>query len=202
MRVFNTHLGKVIPLKMDHVDTDLIIPAQFLKQVTEKGYGESLFKRLRDERPDFIFNNELFQSASILVANENFGCGSSREHAVWALSQWGIQVVIAESFADIFHNNAFKNGLLLIKQEKSVIENIQSLAIDMQGEFELKVDLQNSSLHFADQSIPFSCDEFNQYCLLNGVDELSYLLNSIEDIRSHQMDSAEHHYFLKDSNQS
>lgn len=175
--------GKTIPLAMSDVDTDLIIPAQYLTAVTKKGYGENLFRRLRDADPKFVFNQDKFSGANILITKNNFGCGSSREHAVWALQEAGIQAIIAMSFSDIFFSNSAKNGLLLIKLPEATINQMLSFAID--GNYILTIDIKKQSItSLNDKSIGFSIDPFRQYCLLNGLDDLDYLLSHKEQIET------------------
>lgn len=171
-----THVqGKVIPLAMDDIDTDLIIPAQYLTSVSAEGYGDNVFRRLRDNDPDFAFNRPEFKEANILVAKDNFGCGSSREHAVWALRQAGIQVIIATSFADIFANNAAKNGLVLIEQPANIVTRF--LAAAESGDYHLDIDVDAQTIKTPDgESLNFQLDPFNHYCFVNGLDELDYLL--------------------------
>ncbi|HVV68994.1 MAG TPA: 3-isopropylmalate dehydratase small subunit [Gammaproteobacteria bacterium] len=173
--------GKVIPLAMDNVDTDLIIPAQFLTGVTREGYGKNLFIRLRQSDPDFAFNQPQFAGASILVTKDNFGCGSSREHAVWALQEAGIRAVIAESFADIFRGNSAKNGLILLTQPKDVIAKMLQEA--QQGNYELTIDIQPQKIRSnQDEEFAFDMDPFSKYCFMNGLDDLNYLLQHREEI--------------------
>lgn len=170
-----THIsGKTIPLAMNDVDTDLIIPAQYLTSTSMTGYGENVFRRLRDSDPNFVFNQEKFKGANILITQDNFGCGSSREHAVWALVNAGIHAVIAESFADIFFNNAAKNGLVLIKQPAQVIHELINLA--KTGEFFLEINIEDQIINSVDKQYTFEIDPFHQYCLVNGLDHLDYIL--------------------------
>jgi 3-isopropylmalate/(R)-2-methylmalate dehydratase small subunit len=181
-----THiLGKVIPLPMNDIDTDLIIPAQYLTSTRSSGYGENVFRRLKDSDVNFVFNQAKFSDANILVAQDNFGCGSSREHAVWALQGAGIQVIIAESFADIFESNSAKNGLVLIQQPKNIINKIINLS--KAGDYCLDINIidqniidKNNSQH---NIYSFKLEPFYQYCLVNGLDQLDYLLSHQEDIK-------------------
>ncbi len=173
--------GKCIPLEMSDVDTDLIIPAQYLTSVTRKGYGENLFKRLRENSPDFIFNNAKYKDAKILVTKNNFGCGSSREHAVWALKEYGIQVIIAHSFADIFAGNSLKNRLILIQLPESEIYKI--IEKSKQSEYILKIDLHSTKIESKCGDIyNFKMDDFQKSCFINGFDEIDYLLSFKEII--------------------
>jgi 3-isopropylmalate/(R)-2-methylmalate dehydratase small subunit len=175
MQTFTNIVSQAIPLDMDNVDTDMIIPAQFLTKIDKNGYGNHLFQRLCEQDPDFIWNNPSYKNAEILVTKTNFGCGSSREHAVWALMQAGIRVVIAKSYSDIFYNNAAKNGLLLISLESSMIE---SMIKNMKKNAPiLTVDLDHQAITISnDETYHFEFDPFHKECFLNGHDELNYLL--------------------------
>lgn len=190
--------GQTIPLAMNDVDTDLIIPAQYLTSVDKKGYGKHLFTRLRQADPDFVFNRDIFAKASILIAKENFGCGSSREHAVWALLEAGIKAIIAASFSDIFYNNSAKNGLVLIMQPLSIIEKL--IAAANTGHYELTIDIETQNIITADATqLSFSLDSFHQYCFLNGLDELDYLLAHTGQINQHVVTRAPYN-FITDNN--
>jgi 3-isopropylmalate/(R)-2-methylmalate dehydratase small subunit len=174
--------GQAIPLAMNDVDTDLIIPAQFLTSVSMSGYGENVFRRLRDSDSNFVFNQDKYKDANILVTQDNFGCGSSREHAVWALLNAGIQAIIAESFADIFFTNAAKNSLVLIKQPAHII---QHMIIEAQsGHYTALIDIENKKITADNKQYPFEIDSFHQYCLINGLDHLDYLLSHQQDINT------------------
>ena len=172
MKAFETITSGAIPLPMNDVDTDMIIPAQYLTRTGKQGYGEFVFKGLRASDPNFPFNQPPYQKSEILLSGFNFGCGSSREHAVWALQQFGIHVIIAESFSDIFFNNAGKNGLLLIQFDK---ETIQQLAQSK----ELTVDLENQCVTAEAGTFTFDYDPFRKSCLLEGYDDMDYLLNAV-----------------------
>lgn len=167
--------SKYIALPLDHVDTDMIIPAQYLTSTSRSGYLEGLFKRLRESSPEFPTNVYPPHQRRVLVSGENFGCGSSREHAVWALTEYGFGVVIAESFADIFRANALKNGLLPVTLEKSLVKEL--LLSQNSDSSELKVNLEEQSI-FLDgkEYAKFSIEPFRKYCLQNGVDDLEYIL--------------------------
>lgn len=180
MQSFRTLTGKVIPLEMKNVDTDMIIPAQYLTQINRDGYGKFLFQRLREENPDFIFNQKKYSNANILLSQSNFGCGSSREHAVWALQQSGIKVIIAESFSDIFFNNAAKNGLLLIVFPLDTIDLLFQKS--KKGEFTLTVDLEKQVIQTDDKTYKFDYDPFRKTCLLNGYDDMDYLLEHLSQV--------------------
>jgi 3-isopropylmalate/(R)-2-methylmalate dehydratase small subunit len=178
--------GKAIPLAMDDVDTDLIIPAQYLTAVTKDGYGKNLFRRLREADPNFVFNQQKFKGANILLTKANFGCGSSREHAVWALQEAGIQAVIASSFADIFFSNSAKNGLILIKFPEIIINQMLKLA-DL-GDYCLTIDIEKQQITSSNaEYFEFEMDLFNKYCFLNGLDDLDYLLNQQKKIEDYKV---------------
>ena len=169
------------PLRSDNVDTDQIIPARYLTAVTQEGMGEGCFAAWRylpdgNPNPDFVLNQECYQGSNILVGGSNFGSGSSREHAVWALMQYGFKVVIAHTFADIFYNNALKNGLLPIPLDREVIEVIWSVIEEDPGT-NLLVDLDAQNVQLPDgQRLPFEIDPFRKRCLLQGLDDMGYLL--------------------------
>jgi 3-isopropylmalate/(R)-2-methylmalate dehydratase small subunit len=184
MEPFKTFTGKTVPLPLNDVDTDMIIPAQYLTSVSREGYGENLFRRLRDQDPIFPLNLEKFKGASILLSGDNFGCGSSREHAVWALTGAGIKVVIAESFADIFSSNSGKNGLVLVTLPP---ETVRKLAVDSSaGNLEVSVSLEDLEVTLPDGTkVKFDYDPFRRHCLLNGLDDMSYLLNHKDEIKAH-----------------
>lgn len=167
---------------MKDVDTDLIIPAQFLTSISRDGYGENLFRRLRDGDASFPFNQERYRGASILVADSNFGCGSSREHAVWALTGGGVRVVIAKSFADIFYNNSAKNGLLLVVLPGDVVDEILSSAC--REDLILTVDLAEQTVKYGGRTFTFDYDPFRKHCLLNGLDDVQYIRSYENDINA------------------
>lgn len=176
MDKFEKLTSKVVPLPMTDVDTDLIIPAQFLTSISREGYGQNLFRRLKDNDPNFPFNQERFKDASILVAGDNFGCGSSREHAVWALAGAGIKVVIAPSFADIFSSNSAKNGLVLVTLPAAQVERI--LVEAQAGEYRVTVDLEAQTVTLPGQEVfKFEFDQFRKHCILNGLDDIDYILS-------------------------
>jgi 3-isopropylmalate/(R)-2-methylmalate dehydratase small subunit len=186
MRPFREHYGIVVPLDRNNVDTDQIIPKQFLKRIERTGYGEFLFYDWRyagDGKPvaDFVLNRPQYGGASILVAGKNFGCGSSREHAAWALSNYGIRVVIAPTFADIFNTNAGNNGILLVRLPES---EIQELLHRAQAEgYRLHVSLVDKTVR-DDQGFSggFEIDEFRRTCLLEGLDEIGLTLKHDAEI--------------------
>jgi len=191
MNHFLSFTSRVVPLLINDIDTDQIIPARFLKVTDKTGLGESLFADWRYQadgtlKPEFVFNQPQYKGASILLAGNNFGCGSSREHAPWALIGSGIRAVISTSFADIFRNNALKNGLLPIVVELEFHQRISALVV-AQPAIELTVDLQSQSVRLPGGTvIQFPIDEFAKTCLLNGTDELGYLLGFEKQIASYE----------------
>lgn len=187
MKSFIKLTSKIIPLPHTDVDTDQIIPARYLKVIDKSGLAEGLFdswRRLEDGRlnPEFPLNQDEYQGAQILLAGDNFGCGSSREHAPWALMGWGISVVISTSFADIFRNNALKNGLLPIV----VSEEIQKSLFDLNEEAPaatIDIDLEAQHLTLPNgEKVYFEIDTFSKTCLLDGTDQLGYLMKHVEEI--------------------
>ena len=179
MQNFTTLTGVAAPLPMINVDTDMIIPKQFLKTIKRSGLGKALFFERRyfddgSERPDFVLNQAPYRQAKILVAGENFGCGSSREHAPWALLDFGIRSIIAPSFADIFHNNCFKNGMLPIKLSA---EQVERLMEDARAAGRLTIDLAKQRItRPGGETIAFEVDPFLKTCLLEGLDEIGLTL--------------------------
>ena len=200
MEKFTTHKGLVIPLDRSNVDTDAIIPKQYLKSISRTGFGPTLFDdwryvkagepgmdhSKREIKKDFVLNQARYQGGSILLARENFGCGSSREHAVWALEDYGIRAVIAPSYADIFFNNSFKNGLLpLVLSEADV--DVLFDAVEANVGYELTVDLENQQVITSEgKSYAFEVDEFRKYCLLNGLDDIGLTLQHADDIKAYE----------------
>ncbi len=177
MQAFKKCNSRIIPLAMNDVDTDMIIPAQYLTSVDSNGYGKHLFSRLKAQDADFVFNNPKYQAMEILITKANFGCGSSREHAVWALQQSGIKVIIAESYSDIFFNNAAKNGLLLIQMTQDEITQLFNQV--NQDDVEVCVDLQYQTITTSKGDVfNFDYDCFRKSCLLTGKDDLDYLLEA------------------------
>ena len=191
MQPFRKHTGIVAPLDRANVDTDQIIPKQFLKSIERTGFGEFLFFdwRYRPDggpEPSFVLNQPRYQGASILVAGKNFGCGSSREHAPWALGEFGFRAIIAPSFADIFANNCFKNGMLPIVLPEDEVARINGRASFAEG-YTLTVDLVNQTItDDAGLSIDFSISEFQRYCLLEGLDDIGLTLRHEADIAAYE----------------
>ena len=178
--------GRIVAIPVNDIDTDQIIPARFLKVTDKEGLGKAAFcdwRYLEDGRtpnPDFILNKPQYQGASVLIAGDNFGCGSSREHAPWALSGAGFQAVVSTDFADIFRNNALKNGLLPIVVDEETQQQLFSLA-DEDPSTAVSVDVESQTLTLPDgRGVSFPLDGFSKFCLLNGVDQLGYLL-ALED---------------------
>jgi len=191
MQSFRKHTGLVAPLDRANVDTDQIIPKQFLKSIERTGFGEFLFFDWR-YRPDggpeasFVLNQRRYQGASILIAGKNFGCGSSREHAPWALREFGFRVIIAPSFADIFANNCFKNGMLPIALSEGAVARISGRAQYAEG-YTLTVDLEHQEItDNAGLSIDFSIGEFQRYCLMEGLDDIGLTLTHEADIKAYE----------------
>lgn len=198
MKPFQTLNGRVAPLNRANVDTDQIIPKQFLKSIRRTGFGDNLFDgwRYLDEgdpgktpnerqlNPEFVLNQPRYQGARILLAGENFGCGSSREHAVWALEEYGFRVVLAPSFADIFFNNCFKNGVLPIVLEEEMIAELFEQAESPEG-LELTVDLAAQRIDLPDgRQLTFEVDPFRRHCLLEGLDDIGVTLTDADAIRA------------------
>jgi len=200
MRSFTVHTGIVVPMDRANVDTDMIIPKQFLKSIKRSGFGPNLFDELRylDEgqpgqdcserplNPDFPLNQERYQGASILLARENFGCGSSREHAPWALEDYGIRCVIAPSYADIFYNNCFKNGVLPLVLEAHVVDEIFSAMYADEG-FQLTIDLEQQRVLMPDgRTVEFQLDDFRRHRLLHGLDDIGLTLEHASAISDYE----------------
>lgn len=191
MEPFRKLKGIVVPLDKVNVDTDQIIPKQFLKLIQKSGYGDYLFYDWRyDEngkpKKEFVLNQERYKHAKILLARKNFGCGSSREHAVWALTDFGIKVIIAPSFAEIFYNNAFKNGLLLITLPEQVVDELFNEVYKNEG-YELYIDLEEQKITKPNgNEIKFKIDKFKKTCLLEGIDEITLTMKYEDYIKSYE----------------
>jgi 3-isopropylmalate/(R)-2-methylmalate dehydratase small subunit len=198
MKDFTVHQGLVAPMDRENVDTDAIIPKQFLKSIRKTGFGQNLFDEWRyldagfpgqdpsSRKPntDFVLNQPRYAGASILLARKNFGCGSSREHAPWALDQFGFRAIIAPSYADIFFNNSFKNGLLPIVLPESQVEQLFNEALAFPG-YQLTIDLARQVVVKPDGvELPFEVQGFRKYCLLNGLDDIGLTLRHAEKIRA------------------
>ena len=200
MKPFTVHKGIAAPMDRANIDTDMIIPKQFLKSIKRSGFGPNLFDELRylDEgqpdadnsgrplNPDFVLNQPRYQGASVLLARENFGCGSSREHAPWALEDFGFRAIIAPSYADIFFNNSFKNGLLTIVLDDATVDRLFKAVAANEG-YELTIDLAQQKVITPDgEEIPFEVDAFRKHCLLNGLDDIGLTLQDADDIRAYE----------------
>jgi len=188
MERFKTIEGKIVPLDRVNIDTDQIIPKQFLKRIERTGFGQFLFNDWRFNNDDslneeFILNKEMYKSASVLVTGDNFGSGSSREHAAWALHDYGFRCILAPSFADIFFNNCFQNGLLPIVLPKEKIRNIIDESINNNG-LELTIDLESQTIFniSLEINIQFDIDPYRKYCMLNGLDNIALTLQHIDKI--------------------
>jgi 3-isopropylmalate/(R)-2-methylmalate dehydratase small subunit len=210
MDAFTVHKGLVAPMDRENVDTDLIIPKQFLKSIKRSGFGPNLFDELRyldhgepgmdntnrPLNPDFVLNQSRYKGASVLLARKNFGCGSSREHAPWALQQYGFRAVIAPSFADIFYNNCFKNGLLPIVLTELEVARLFDEVQGFNG-YELTIDLPEQVVRTGDgRAFSFSIDAFRKECLLKGLDEIGLTLKHADKIRAFEAERLARHPWL------
>ncbi|WP_165855241.1 3-isopropylmalate dehydratase small subunit [Marinobacter sp. JSM 1782161] len=213
MRAFTRHQGVVAPMDRSNVDTDMIIPKQFLKSIKRTGFGPNLFDELRylDEgkpdqdcsqrpiNPDFVLNQPRYKEASVLLARRNFGCGSSREHAPWALDDYGFRVIIAPSFADIFFNNCFKNGLLPIVLEEETVDRLFA-DVEAQEGYSLDVDLDSQEVVTpSGERFSFDVDPFRKHCLLNGLDDIGVTLEDSDTIREYESARRQRSPWLFDS---
>ncbi|GMQ47590.1 3-isopropylmalate dehydratase small subunit [Vibrio sp. 10N] len=192
MSGFKQHTGLVVPLDAANVDTDAIIPKQFLQKVTRTGFGQHLFHDWRflddagkQDNPEFVMNAPRYQGASILLARENFGCGSSREHAPWALADYGIQVMIAPSFADIFYGNSINNQMVPVRLTEQEVDELFGYVEANEGA-EITVDLEAMKVTANGQSYSFEIDEFRRHCLLNGLDNIGLTLQHEEKIAAYE----------------
>lgn len=210
MQAFTTHHGLVAPLDRENVDTDLIIPKQFLKSIKRTGFGPNLFDELRyldhgepgmdnttrPLNPDFVLNQPRYQGASILLARKNFGCGSSREHAPWALSQYGFRAIVAPSYADIFFNNSFKNGLLPIVLPELQIARLFDDVKAFAG-YKLRIDLERQVVITQDdRELAFDIEPFRKHCLINGLDDIALTLEKADIIRAFEAERLARHPWL------
>ncbi|CAL4321465.1 3-isopropylmalate dehydratase small subunit [Buchnera aphidicola] len=192
MQKFISHTGIIAPLKLSNVDTDAIIPKQFLQKIEKTGFSESLFFNWRfingnknHINTKFVLNDPNYQKSSILISYENFGCGSSREHAVWALLDYGFRCIIAPSFADIFYSNSFNNNLLLIKLNENKIHNIFSI-IDHNPGIKLKINLLDNEIIIDNQKYRFNIDNFHRLLLINGLDNIDLTLKKKNKIEKYE----------------
>lgn len=182
MEKFLTHVGTGVPLRRSNVDTDQIIPAVYLKRVTRSGFEDGLFAAWRND-PEFVLNQPQFKQATVLVAGADFGTGSSREHAVWALQNYGFKVVISSRFADIFRGNSLKGGLLTIILDQSDVEALWS-AIEADPTTAITVDLENRAVSYAGNSLPFAIDDYTRWRLMEGLDDIGLTMKQIDFIDS------------------
>lgn len=210
MQAFTQHQGLVAPLDRENVDTDLIMPKQFLKSIKRTGFGPNLFDELRylDKgepgmdnskrplNPDFVLNKPRYQGSTILLARKNFGCGSSREHAPWALQQFGFRALIAPSFADIFFNNCFKIGLLPIVLSEEEVAGLFNEVYEQEG-YQLAIDLEQQTVTTPDQRVMhFEIEAFRKHSLLNGLDEIATTLEKADKIRAFEQQRLSQHPWL------
>lgn len=192
MAGFQQHTGLVVPLDAANVDTDAIIPKQFLQKVNRIGFGKHLFHDWRflddaglEANPDFVMNKERYQGASILLARENFGCGSSREHAPWALADYGIRVMIAPSFADIFYGNSINNQMVPVRLTEQEVDELFTYVEANEGA-QITVDLESMTVSANGKSYSFEIDEFRRHCLLNGLDNIGLTLQHEDKIAEYE----------------
>lgn len=200
MEAFKRLTGLVAPLDRSNVDTDQIIPKQFLKSIKRSGFGPNLFDEwryldqgepgmdnsIRPSNPEFMLNAKRYQGASVLLTRENFGCGSSREHAPWALQDYGFQVIIAPSYADIFFNNCFKNGILPIVLAAEIVDKLFTEVTENVG-YELDVDLEKQIIRMPDDDeITFEVDAFRKHCLINGLDDIGLTMQHVDEITAYE----------------
>ena len=192
MQEFKQHTGLAVPLDSANVDTDQIIPKQFLQRVSKLGFGQNLFHdwRFLDDagtqpNPDFVLNFPRYKGASILLARENFGNGSSREHAPWALADYGLKAIIAPSFADIFYGNSLNNGLLVVRLQEDEVDALFKLVEANEGQT-ITVDLEAKEVRAADYCFKFEIDDFRRYCIMNGLDNIGLTLQHADAIDAYE----------------
>jgi len=188
MEKFISHTGSALPLRRSNVDTDQIIPAVYLKRVTRSGFEDGLFAAWRSD-PEFVLNKAEYSKASILVAGADFGTGSSREHAVWALQNYGFKVVISSRFADIFRGNSLKAGLLTVILGQSDVEALWS-AIEAEPSLEIKVDLETRLVSYKNQAISFDLDDYTRWRLMEGLDDIGLTLRKIDEVENFEVKRA------------
>lgn len=181
----NTITGLCAPMMIADIDTDIIIPAQHLTQTSQSGYGQHAFARLKQADANFVLNLERYKSAKVLIAGNNFGCGSSREHAVWAIQELGFEAIIAPSFADIFSNNARKNGLVLIELDDAFCDELADAST--QRDLLINIDLVNTTIKADQFNCSFQINRFFQHCITQGHDEIDYLLSHMPLIKNHKV---------------
>ncbi|MFC5830205.1 3-isopropylmalate dehydratase small subunit [Nonomuraea insulae] len=184
MDAFTTHTGTAVPLRRSNVDTDQIIPAVWLKQVSRTGFEKGLFAAWRED-PTFVLNDPVYEGGSVLVSGPDFGTGSSREHAVWALQQYGFRAVIAARFGDIFRNNSTKMGLLPVILPDDKVEALQT-AVEADPKLEVTVDLVERQVRWADEVVPFEIDDYTRWRLLEGLDDIGLTLRHAEEVGTYE----------------
>jgi 3-isopropylmalate/(R)-2-methylmalate dehydratase small subunit len=182
---FTVHTGRAVPLRRSDVDTDQIIPAVWLKQVSRTGFGKGLFSAWRASDPDFVLNRPEYAGASVLVAGRDFGTGSSREHAVWALQDYGFTVVLSPRFGDIFRGNSLKAGLLTVLVPEDVIEQLWARS-EADPAAEVTVDLERREVSYDGTAVPFELDDFTRWRLLNGLDDIGLTLTHTDDVDAYE----------------
>ncbi|MFW3169459.1 3-isopropylmalate dehydratase small subunit [Geodermatophilus sp. CPCC 206100] len=185
MDAFTTHTGTAAPLRRTNVDTDQIIPAEYLKRITRTGFEDGLFVAWRTNEPDFVLNRPEYANASVLVAGPDFGTGSSREHAVWALMDGGFRAVISSRFADIFRNNSTKAGLLTVLLPQADVEALWA-AVEADPTTEVTVDLQEKQVRYADTVVPFDIDDYTRWRLLEGLDDVGLTERHLADVEAYE----------------
>jgi len=185
MQKFTRHTGRAVPLRRSNVDTDQIIPAVYLKRVTRSGYDDGLFRAWRENEPDFVLNQDRYAGATILVAGPDFGTGSSREHAVWALMDYGFKVVISPRFGDIFRGNSLKTGLLTVLLPDSAV-SLLSDTVEEDPSIDVTIDLVEQTVSWADQNYGFEIEEYSRWRMIEGLDDIDVSLRHVADIASYE----------------
>jgi len=185
MQKFTRHTGRAAPLRRSNVDTDQIIPAVYLKRVTRSGYEDGLFRAWRENEPDFVLNQDRYAGATILVAGPDFGTGSSREHAVWALMDYGFKVVISPRFGDIFRGNSLKTGLLTVLLPDSAV-SLLSDTVEEDPSIDVTIDLVEQTVSWADQNYGFEIEEYSRWRMIEGLDDIDVSLRHVADIASYE----------------
>ena len=185
MQKFTRHTGHAVPLRRSNVDTDQIIPAVYLKRVTRSGYEDGLFRAWRENEPDFVLNQDRYAGATILVAGPDFGTGSSREHAVWALMDYGFKVVISPRFGDIFRGNSLKTGLLTVLLPDSAV-SLLSDTVEEDPSIDVTIDLVEQTVSWADQNYGFEIEEYSRWRMIEGLDDIDVSLRHVADIASYE----------------
>ena len=185
MEKFTVHTGTAVPLRRSNVDTDQIIPAVYLKRVTRTGFEDGLFNAWRTNEPDFVLNQARYQGATILVAGPDFGTGSSREHAVWALMDYGFRVVISPRFADIFRGNSLKAGLLTVQLPEKIVQRLWD-DVEESAELRVTVDLEHREVHWSGETHSFELDDYTRWRLLEGLDDIGLTLRHFDAVEQYE----------------